>query len=438
MDPVHNRGQSPHLDRGERQMIGTVKGFVSFGRPAQVLFVNQVGINIGFYMLMPYLADHLTNGAGLAVWLVGLILGLRNFSQQGMFLIGGTLADRIGYKPMIMLGCALRTVGFALFAVSTAVPVLITASVLTGFAGALFNPAARAYLAHEESDRRVEAFALFNVFYQTGILIGPLVGLLLLRVDFRLVCLSAAAIFAILTALQWRYLPARTGAEADTGRPVLTDWREAFGNRAFVGFATAMIASYALSFQVYLGLPLEVRRVTGGETGVVALFVISALLGMTGQVRLTAWCKKRWSAGQAMSYGLAVMALSFLPLTAVDRLTGSVPRLIPILVCATLLTAGTMMVFPFEMATIATLSGGRLIGTYYGLYNLLSGLGILAGNLLSGAALDLGRETGVPSLPWLLLLAAGLLSALGVRRLGRTGKLTPTASPRRADRVAAG
>ncbi|HEV7936350.1 MAG TPA: MFS transporter [Actinomadura sp.] len=411
-------------------MIATIRGFASFGRPAQVLFINQVGINIGFYMLIPYLADHLTNSAGMAVWMVGLILGVRNFSQQGMFLIGGTLADRLGYKPMIMLGCALRIVGFGLFAVSTAVPVLIAASALTGFAGALFNPAARAYLAHEEPERRVEAFAVFNVFYQTGILIGPLIGLLLLRTDFRVVCLSAAAIFALLTLLQWRHLPARAGAEADSNRPVLTDWREAFTNRAFLGFAVAMIASYAMSFQVYLGLPLEVRRVTGGESGVVALFVISAVLGMAGQMRVTAWCKSRWSPGQAMAYGLAIMGLSFVPLTAAAWFTGTAFRLVPVLACASLLAIGTMMVFPFEMATIASLSGGRLIGTYYGLYNLLSGIGILAGNLLSGAAMDLARSTGVTSAPWLLLLTAGLLSAIAVRRLDRGGRLTPAqASP---------
>ncbi|GAA2429975.1 MFS transporter [Actinomadura vinacea] len=405
-------------------MIATIKGFGSFGRPAQMLFVNQAGINIGFYMLMPYLADHLTNGMGLAVWLVGLILGLRNFSQQGMFLIGGTLADRVGYKPMIMLGCGLRVIGFGLFAFSAAVPALIIASALTGFAGALFNPAARAYLAHEEPERRVEAFAMFNVFYQTGILIGPLVGLLLLRADFQTVCLGAAAIFAVLTVLQWFLLPARTGAEADSNRPVLTDWREAFGNRTFLGFSVAMIASYALSFQVYLGLPLEVRRVTGGEFGVVALFVISALLGMTGQVRLTAWCKKRWSPGQTMSHGLTVMALSFVALIVGQWFTGALAGLIAILICTTGLTVGTMMVFPFEMATIAALARGRLIGTYYGLYNLLSGVGILLGNLMSGAALDLSRATGVAALPWLVLLGGGLASALAVRRLDRAGKLT--------------
>jgi hypothetical protein len=131
-----------------------------------------------------------------------------------------------------------------------------------------------------------------------------------------------------------------------------------------------------------------------------------------------------------MAYGLAIMGLSFVPLTAEAWSTDTAFRLVPVLACATLLAIGTMMVFPFEMATIASLSGGRLIGTYYGLYNLLSGIGILAGNLLSGAAMDLARSTGVTSAPWLLLLVAGLLSAVGVRRLDRSGRLAaPEASP---------
>jgi len=154
-------------------LIGTLRAAASFSPAARVLFVNQLGINIGFYMLMPYLADHLTGQAGMAIWTAGLVLGLRNLSQQGMFLIGGTMADRLGYRPLIMAGCALRTIAFTLFAVSTDVPIVIAAAVLTGLAGALFNPAARAYLAHEAGERKVEAFALFNVFYQTGILIRP-------------------------------------------------------------------------------------------------------------------------------------------------------------------------------------------------------------------------------------------------------------------------
>lgn len=115
-----------------------VTKFASFDRPAQLLMINQFGINLGFYMLMPYLAGYLAGPLGLAAWAVGLVLGVRNFSQQGMFLIGGTLADRLGYKPLIVAGCLLRTGGFALLVFAESLPAVLIASAATGFAGALF------------------------------------------------------------------------------------------------------------------------------------------------------------------------------------------------------------------------------------------------------------------------------------------------------------
>ncbi|WP_181308297.1 hypothetical protein [Nonomuraea fuscirosea] len=63
-----------------------------------------------------------------------------------------------------------------------------------------------------------------------------------------------------------------------------------------------------------------------------------------------------------------------------------------------------------------TRAGDRLIGTYYGLY-MLSGVGILLGNLLSGAMLDAARVSDWSALPWLLPAASGLVSAGAVQRL---------------------
>ena len=262
--------------------------FRSFSRPVQLLLLNQLSINIGFYMLIPYLAAYLAGDLGLAIWVVGLVLGVRNFSQQGMFLIGGTLADRLGYKPLIVAGCALRTAGFGLLGVVDSVPALIVASAATGFAGALFNPAVRAYLSHDAGERRVEAFALFNIFYQAGILLGPLIGLALTGFDFQLTCAVAAGVFGVLTILQLRALPQRrsTAAEPDPHASILGDWRSVIANRSFVLFSIAMIGSYVLSFQIYLVLPLEVRRLSGGgiagTAGVAALFAVSGLLAHRG------------------------------------------------------------------------------------------------------------------------------------------------------------
>ncbi|NBM15463.1 MFS transporter [Streptomyces sp. GC420] len=431
-------------------MTGTLAQVRTYERSVQLLMVNQFTINLGFYMLMPYLAAHLSGTLGLAGWIVGLVLGVRNFSQQGMFLVGGTLADRIGYKPMIVTGCVLRTLGFATLGLVDSLPALLAASAATGLAGALFNPAVRAYLAADAGDRRVEAFALFNVFYQAGILLGPLAGMVLTGVDFRITCLVAAGIFALLSIVQIRSLPARRAENAkrqdnDNSQGVLAQWRGILAKRPFLLFSVAMIGSYVLSFQVYLALPLEVRRL-GGDGGfsmaaVAALFAVSGLSTILGQTRVTAWCKARYEPGQALVRGLATMGLAFVPplLATAVPVTESRTGLwllaaVPPTLAALLLALGTMIAYPFEMDTIVRLSGDRLVATHYGLYNTICGVGITVGNLGTGAALDAARAAGVPALPWISLLALGLACAAALYGLYRTGRLAP---PPASERLAA-
>ncbi|MGW0039928.1 hypothetical protein [Gordonia sp. NPDC003376] len=80
---------------------------------------------------------------------------------------------------------------------------------LTGFAGALFSPAVETELARSSdtidgSHARIDAFALFNAFGQIGAFTGPLLGALLLNVDFRTVAFTGAAVFVLIGAAQWR------------------------------------------------------------------------------------------------------------------------------------------------------------------------------------------------------------------------------------------
>lgn len=298
-------------------MTGTWRQFRSFDTPVRLLLINQLTINLGFYMLMPYLAAHLSDGLGMAAWTVGLVLGVRNLSQQGMFLVGGALADRLGYKPLIVAGCALRTLGFALLGFVDSLPALLAASVATGLAGALFNPAVRAYLAADAGERRVEAFALFNVFYQAGILLGPLIGVALTGLAFQLTCTVSAMLFAALTAVQLRHLPDRHGEAAEERPALRAQGRQVAANTSFWLFAMAMVGSYVLSFQIYLALPMEAGRLTGGgATGMVAtsaLFAVSALVTLAGQLRVTAWCTRRLRPDQCLMAGLGLMSLAFLP-----------------------------------------------------------------------------------------------------------------------------
>jgi MFS family permease len=383
-------------------------------------------------MLMPYLAVHLADGLGLAAWAVGLVLGVRNFTQQGMFLVGGTLADRLGYKPVIVAGLVLRTFGFGLLGFVSSLPALVVASAATGFAGALFNPAVRAYLAQEAGEKRVEAFAAFNVFYQAGMFVGPLVGLALLAADFRLICSVAATLFLALMLIQLRMLPARQVTSRAESGGVLADWRTVVANRPFLLFSLAMIGSYVLSFQVYLALPLQAHRAdpARGDAVTTALFAVSAAVAVVGQLKITAWARARWSSQRAIVYGIALMGAAFLPLL-ID--TGPAPRdssplagaeaLVPLFAAVVLLGLGTALVYPFEMDTVVSLADGRFVATHYGFYNTVAGLGITLGNLITGAVWDAADRLGRPELTWWVLAATGAFCAGCVGLLARSGRL---------------
>lgn len=393
-----------------------------FPLAVQLLLVNQLGVNTGFYLLIPYLATHLTENLGMSAAVVGVVLGVRNLSQQGLFIIGGSASDRLGARGVIIAGCALRTVGFALFALGDSLAVLLAASVLSGLAGALFNPAVRTYIAQEADERKAEAFALFNVFATTGALIGPLLGSALLLVDFRTSALTAAGIFAVLTVAQALVLPAREKPEPSKGG-VLADWREVVGNRAFLAFALAMVGMFTLENQLYLLLPEGAREATGWEGAAGLVFLVGTVSNLVFQLRITRSLKSRGNRARWIAAGLTLMGLAFVPPALATQHTGPLAAL-PVLLATLLLYLGVMIASPFVMELIPGFGRPELTGTYFGIFYVVSGVAAAVGNTVVGWAMDTGDR-----LPWLCCALFGLASAGGVAWLHRRGALPVIPAP---------
>lgn len=415
--------------------MGFLTQFRSFNRPSRLLMINQFGINVGFYMLMPYLADYLAGPLGLAAWAVGLVMGVRNFSQQGMFFVGGTLADRFGYKPMIVAGCLIRTGGFGLLVFAQSLPTVLIASAATGFAGALFNPAVRAYLAVDAGDRKIEAFAMFNIFYQAGILLGPLVGLALLALDFRMTLLGAAAVFAALTVAQLLALPRPSADPEYEKTSIRRGWCTVARNRAFWCFAAAMTGAYLLSFQIYLALPMQASVLAPRNQSllVAAMFAVSGVVAVAGQLRITRWFAARWSAGRSLVVGAGILAASFVPLAVVPDVErfGTAAAVMALLLSASLLAIASAALFPFEMRTVVALSGDRLVATHYGFYSTIVGVGILLGNLGVGSLWGTVHRVNSDAV-WGGLILVGLATVAGLYALDRSSQAAPRPASLRA------
>lgn len=396
----------------------------SYPLAVQVLLVNQFGVNTGFYLLIPYLAGYLGNDLGMSAAVVGIVLGVRTLSQQGLFLIGGTASDRLGARQVIIAGCALRAVGFGLFAFGTSLPMLVLASILSGLAGALFNPAVRGYISVSAGERKAEAFSLFNLFANAGALAGPLLGSALILVGFQASAICAAAIFALLTIAQIAVLPPRKVETPSTS--ILTDWRTVIADRRFLMFTVALTGMFALEVQLYLVLPMVATRLTGSTASVAAIFLASTIATLAFQVRVTTWAKRRWSRGRAIATGLAVMGIGFVPTGLATALTTPAEpslgqtalRLAPILLTAICLAFGLMLAQPFAYELVGHFGGERLSGTYFGVFYLASGLTAAVANTAIGAATDLG-STSAPWLPAAICVTIGLTAAIAVRTLVR-------------------
>lgn len=229
-----------------------------------MLLVSQFIFNTGFYAVVPFLAIFLRDDMLLSGAAIGLVLGLRTFSQQGMFLVGGALTDRFGGRAIILCGCVVRISGYLLLAISASLWGVILGACLTGIGGALFSPAIESLMAQAgtQSERegkrsRSEWFALFSVCGELGSVIGPLLGALLTGYSFQSVALGGAGVFLFALIMLYFMLPTGTSHH---GTLKISPWWTAFHQRRFVAFIVAYSA-YLFSYnQLYLALPVELRR----------------------------------------------------------------------------------------------------------------------------------------------------------------------------------
>ncbi|MEV6174468.1 MFS transporter [Streptomyces sp. NPDC051954] len=381
-----------------------------------LLILTQLAFNIGFFAVLPFLAEHLGQSIGLAGWLVGFVLGLRTFSQQGLFVVGGALADRYGVRPVVLAGCALRIAGFAWLGYAQETWSVIGAVLLIGFAAALFSPAvesevARQAVVWEESGggSRTRVLALFTVAGQAGAFVGPLLGGLLLSVDFPAVCLAGAGIFVLVLAghawLLPQHIPGRSRIAFRGGmKPLLR-------NRRFLALCCGY-GAYLLAYnQLYLALPAEVERAAGSQAPLAWLFALSSLLVVTAQLPVTRWVGERLAMRRSMVAGLLLIAAGFVVVAAARPAgrTGTA-GLLPAAGFVVLLTLGQMLVAPVARAWVPDLAEEGRLGLYTGALSSVSGLIVLVGSSATGALLDTGLH---PAVPW-LVLAAVPVAAIGL------------------------
>jgi len=147
-----------------------------------VIFLTVFIDLLGFGMVIPLLpiyADQFTlDETG---WVLGALMASFSLMQFFCAPLWGRLSDRIGRRPVLMIGLAASVAFYALFGVATvwaSLPLLFFARIGAGIAGATI-PTAQAYIADTTTlENRSKGMALIGMAFGLGFTFGPLLGFL--------------------------------------------------------------------------------------------------------------------------------------------------------------------------------------------------------------------------------------------------------------------
>jgi len=343
---------------------------------------------IGFGIVLPLLPSY---AARLQVDDVGIGFVVASFSLMQFLLAPwwGRLSDRVGRRPVILVGLAGSALSYLLFAYAGNFWILLLSRVIAGGMGATVN-VAQAYLADvTPPERRAKAMGLIGAAFGLGFVVGPAIGGLTSRLGDAVPGLVAAGLSLANLTLAWFRLPeTRVHQPRETATSGAIHWR-----MLVAPYAVLLLSTIAFTV-MYVVFPLYVERTLGYDRHQTAyLFVLLGLVtavvqgGLVG--RLVQWFGER----RLMEAGCLLVAagLASLPLTTGG---GQAHRGVALLGVMLLLGLGTGVISPSTTGYISRIASDSEQGRALGLLTSVSAIARIVGPLLAGA---LNQVMGSPA-----------------------------------------
>jgi len=205
------RATPPSVPSGlaSRAEIPNIRG-MSAPAPARqpaigFIFVTFVLAIVGFGLLIPVLpklivefqGGDVASGSYTYGWLVSIFAVMQFFGSPVL----GTLSDRFGRRPIILIATAGSAIDYVIMANAPTLTWFFVARIVAGLTAAVLSTA-NAYVADvTPPEKRAESFGKLGAAFGIGFIIGPVIGGLLGNYSLRLPFWFAAGC----SALNWGY-----------------------------------------------------------------------------------------------------------------------------------------------------------------------------------------------------------------------------------------
>ncbi|MGR6919761.1 MFS transporter [[Actinomadura] parvosata] len=349
---------------------------------------------------------------------LGLLLALYDGAEVLLKPLFGTLADRIGARPVMIGGLAAFALASAAYALAGEPGWLWAARLGQGAAASAFSPAASSLVARlNPAARRGRAFGSYGFYKSIGYTLGPLLGGVLvwaggLRLLFAVMAVLGAAVAG------WALAVVPGVPPLPRARQTVRDLARRLADPAFLG-PTGALAAATAALSVGVGF-LPVSGAAAG-LGTIATGAAVSVLALCAAV-VQPWAGKALDTGRLTTRaGLA----AGLALAAAGLAAAMLPGLPGVLLAAALIGAGTGLITPLGFAALAAVTPPERLGQTMGSAELGRELGDAGGPLLVGAIAAAATLTHGYAALAALLATGPLLLALTRYRTARA-----TAPPR--------
>lgn len=235
----------------------------------KVRLIGEGLFNMLFWMYFPFITVYFSMSMGNSA--SGALMSIPPLFSLLGGLLGGSLADRWGRRPVMLLGAALQTAMFACFALSPSRWIDYIAFIGIGLGGAVYKPGSSAMVADlvPAQDRR-RIFATFATANNIGAVLGPALGAVFFfqyRQELLWTCalvmlLYVAAIFFLVEETR-PDVPKRTAGSSTVRRLFAEQWKGygvIFRDRVFLIYSLAGVFALVPIMQLDLYLAVYVTH----------------------------------------------------------------------------------------------------------------------------------------------------------------------------------
>ncbi|MGX1806140.1 MFS transporter [Nocardia sp. NPDC055321] len=340
---------------------------------------------------------------------LGLLLALYDGAEVILKPIFGSIADRIGARPVLIGGLVAFAAASAAFAIADDPSWLWLARLGQGAGASAFSPAASALIARlNPKAKQGRAFGSYGFFKSIGYTLGPLLGGVIVWIGGLSLLFTIMAALAVAVAI-WATCVVPAAPPLPRARQTLIDLARRLSDSSFT-HPTAALAAATAALSVGVGF-LPVSGAAAGLGPVITGAAVSVLAATAAFVQPRAGRALddgRLSAPTGITIGLMI--------TAAGLACAMIPGLAGVLLAAFGIGIGTGLITPLAFAQLAATTPQERMGQTMGAAELGRELGDAGGPLLvAGAAAAAGLTLGYGALA-LLIAAAPAWAVVSSRR----------------------